>query len=157
MRTNLYGPGDNNDLENSHVLPALIRKMHEAKERKNSKMVAWGTGSSRREFLLSDDMADACVFLMSMPDTKLRGVFNSNVTPLINIGCGQDLTIRTLVEVVKGIVGFEGMVDWDSSKPDGTPRKLLDVSRLVSLGWMPKKELTTGIGEVYVDFLNSLQ
>jgi GDP-L-fucose synthase len=157
MPTNLYGPGDNYDLENSHVLPALIRKMHEAKERGDRKMVAWGTGSPYREFLYSDDMAEACVFLMSLADNDLREVFSVEFPPLINIGCGKDLTIRELVALVQETVGFDGIVEWDSSKPDGTPRKLLDVSRLRSLGWSPGTKLADGVMAAYADYQKSLQ
>lgn len=157
MPTNLYGPGDNYDLNNSHVLPALIRKMHEAKEQKKEEMIAWGTGSPRREFLYSDDMADACVFLMSLPDSKLSGLFQENLPPLINVGCGADLTIKSLVEIVRDIVGFNGDVKWDESRSDGTPRKLLDVRHLFELGWRPKKELAAGIRIAYADYKTSLQ
>lgn len=155
MPTNLYGPGDNYDLLDSHVLPALIRKMHEAKERGDDKVIAWGTGTPRREFLYSDDMADACVYLMNLPDEK----FNSLITqpdhpPLINIGCGKDQTIKELVYLVKDVIGFEGEVEWDSDKPDGTPQKLLDVSRITSLGWQPTIELKEGIAKAYQNFLN---
>ena len=155
MPTNLYGPGDNYDLENSHVLPALIRKMHEAKVKNNEKMVAWGTGSPRREFLYSDDMADACVHLMSMQDDLFASLLREDIAPLVNIGCGQDVTIRELVNMVKDVVGFKGNVEWDSSKPDGTPRKLLDIGRIDSLGWRPKVDLVTGIGKAYQDFLDT--
>ncbi len=156
MPTNLYGPGDNYDLENSHVLPALIRKMHEAKERGDSTMIAWGSGTPYREFLYSDDMADACVFLMERPDNELGEVFSADYPPLVNIGCGTDLTIRDLVALVQKTVGFTGTVEWDSSKPDGTPRKLLDVSRLSSLGWSPGTELAEGVRVAYADYCNSL-
>lgn len=154
MPTNLYGPNDNYDLENSHVLPALIRKMHEAKVNKDKKMLAWGTGSPRREFLHSEDMADACLFLMTLPENSLIGLFSPDCPPLINIGCGTDLTIRELVNMVKDVVGFQGEIEWDSSKPDGTPRKLLDVTRLWALGWRPRKELRDGIADAYRDFLS---
>ena len=152
MPTNLYGPGDNYDLENSHVVPALIRKMHEAKERGIPEVIVWGTGRPRREFLYSEDMADACVTLMSMKDES----FNARVTqypPLINIGCGVDLTIRELAELVARTVGFKGALKFDASKPDGTPRKLLDVERLFSLGWRPTMKLDAGIKASYLDFL----
>ena len=155
MPTNLYGPGDNYDLENSHVLPALIRKMHEAKVNNDKKMTAWGTGSPRREFLYSDDMADACVHLMSMQDDLFDFLLREDIAPLINIGCGQDVKIRLLVSLVKDIVGFMGNVEWDNSKPDGTPRKLLDIGRIDSLGWRPKVDLVTGIGKAYQDFLDT--
>ena len=136
MPTNLYGPGDNYDLQNSHVLPALIRKMHEAKERGIPEVIVWGTGKPRREFLYSEDMADACVTLMSMKDESFDGQA-TQYPPLINIGCGVDLTIRELAELVAKTVGFKGALKFDTSKPDGTPRKLLDVGRLFCLGWRP--------------------
>ena len=153
MPTNLYGPGDNYDLQNSHVLPALIRKMHEAKERGVPEVVVWGTGSPRREFLYSEDMADACVTLMSMKDEP----FDAQATqypPLINIGCGEDLTIKELAEIVARTIGFKGALKFDTSKPDGTPRKLLDVGRLFSLGWRPTVQLDAGIKAAYDDFLH---
>lgn len=153
MPTNLYGPGDNYDLQNSHVLPALIRKMHEAKVRGDALMTAWGTGKPRREFLYSDDMAAACIYLMTLSNEELAPLFNEKSAPLVNIGCGSDLTIRELTEMVKEIVGFQGRIEWDSSKPDGTPRKLLDVSRLRSFGWQPKIDLSEGIKRAYQDFL----
>ena len=153
MPTNLYGPGDNYDLKNSHVLPALIRKMHEAKERGIPEVIVWGTGKPRREFLYSEDMADACVTLIGMKDEP----FNAQVSqypPLINIGCGVDLTIRELAELVAKTVGFKGALKFDTSKPDGTPRKLLDVERLFSLGWRPTIPLDAGIKAAYLDFLH---
>ena len=146
MPTNLYGPGDNYDLQNSHVLPALIRKMHEAKERSNKETVVWGTGTPRREFLYSDDMADACVHLMEKSDATDIGEF-------VNIGVGNDVTIRELAELVARTVGFNGRLVFDSTKPDGTPQKLLDVSRLNFLGWKPKTSLHDGIGKAYADYL----
>lgn len=155
MPTNLYGPGDNYDLQNSHVLPALIRKMHEAKVGNKKTMVAWGTGTPCREFLYSDDMADACVYLMSLDEGSFDQLLSDDVPPLINIGCGKDLTIRELVALVKEVVGFTGVIEWDSSKPDGTPRKLLDVSRLFAQGWQPQVELTEGVRKAYDDFLKS--
>ena len=157
MPTNLYGPGDNYSLENSHVLPALIRKMHEAKERGDENVIAWGTGNPRREFLYSADMADACVYLMSLPEREFVQFVNHDSAPLVNIGCGEDLTIRELVNMVKDIVGFDGKVEWDSSKPDGTPQKLLDVNRLSVAGWRPKTELGDGIKEAYDDFLTKYE
>lgn len=135
MPTNLYGPGDNFDLETSHVVPALIRKFHEAKARDENKVTVWGTGTPRREFLHVDDLADACVFLMRHYDEP----------SIINVGAGNDTTIRELSAMIKDIVGFTGAVRFDSSKPDGTPQKLLDVSRLRSLGWKPKIPLDEGI------------
>ncbi len=155
MPTNLYGPGDNYDLQNSHVLPALIRKMHEAKERRNPEVIVWGTGKPRREFLYSDDMADACLELMKLDD----GLFNTQATqypPLLNVGCGEDVTIKELATLVAKIVGFEGALKFDTSKPDGTPRKLLDVGRLFSLGWRPATPLEAGIRAAYLDFLQRL-
>jgi GDP-L-fucose synthase len=139
MPTNLYGPNDNYDLENSHVLPALIRKAHEARERGDEEYVVWGSGTPRREFLYVDDLADACVFLA---ETKYDG-------PLINIGAGEDVTIRELAESVMHVVGFSGRIRFDSSKPDGTPRKLLDVSRLSTLGWRARTSLRDGIAMAY--------
>ncbi|GMR00375.1 MAG: GDP-L-fucose synthase [Zetaproteobacteria bacterium] len=145
MPTNLYGPNDNFDLETSHVLPAMIRKFHEARERKDNQVVLWGTGSPRREFLHVDDLADACLFLMALDSSHLT----PHPSRLFNIGVGEDVTIRELAELVQGIVGFEGEIVWDDSKPDGTPRKLMDVSRLHGLGWQAKTPLTGGIADVY--------
>lgn len=139
MPTNLYGPNDNYDLETSHVLPALIRKAHEARERGDREYVVWGSGTPRREFLYVDDLADACVFLAESGYTG----------PLINIGAGRDVTIRELAETVMQVVGFDGRIRFDSSKPDGTPRKLLDVSRLAALGWEARTPLRDGIAMAY--------
>ena len=139
MPTNLYGPNDNFDLETSHVLPAMIRKFHEAKVNNSPEVVLWGTGSPKREFLHVDDLADACVFLMN----------NYDGTEIVNIGTGEDLTIKELAEMIKDIVGFEGKITWDSSKPDGTPRKLLDVSNLVKAGWLYLIPLKEGIEQTY--------
>ncbi|MFY7866989.1 GDP-L-fucose synthase [Roseateles sp.] len=143
MPTNLYGPNDNYDLNNSHVLPALIRKAHEAKLRGDSELVVWGSGTPMREFLYADDLADACVYLME------QGYDG----PLVNIGTGTDVTIRELAETVMKVVGFEGRIVFDASKPDGTPRKLMDVSLLASLGWRASTGLAEGIGKAYADFL----
>jgi GDP-L-fucose synthase len=156
MPTNLYGPGDNYDLETSHVMPALIRKMYEAKISGQREVVVWGSGIPRREFLYSDDLAYACVFLMKL-NQELFGSLVASETdpPLINVGSGQDQTIRELAELVAEVVGFEGVLRFDSSKPDGTPRKLLDVSRLNSLGWKPKVGLRAGLELAYRDFLES--
>lgn len=151
MPTNLYGPNDNYDLHNAHVLPALIRKFHEAKLRGDGKVIAWGTGSPRREFMHVDDMADACVYLMQLPDADFDQLIVGR-PPLINIGVGEDLTIRELTEMVGRIVGYEGNVVWDTTKPDGTPRKLLDVSRLAALGWSAKKALPQGIASTYAAY-----
>ena len=155
MPTNLYGPGDNFDLENSHVLPALIRKFHAAKTNAESSVIVWGSGTPRREFLHVDDVADACVFLMGLPDENFDSLLNSSSPPLINVGCGEDLTINELVELIKGVVGYEGGVEWDSSKPDGTPRKLLDSSCLHGLGWKMKTPLTEGVRSTYEWFLDN--
>ena len=143
MPTNLYGPNDNYDLANSHVLPALIRKAHEAKARGDAELVVWGSGTPRREFLYVDDLADACVFLME------QGYDG----PFLNIGVGQDVTIRELAEMVKQVIGFTGKTVFDTSKPDGTPRKLLDVSRLAALGWKAMTDLRDGIRMAYQQFL----
>ena len=139
MPTNLYGPNDNYDLASSHVLPALIRKAHEARLRGDHEYVVWGSGTPRREFLYVDDLADACVHLME------RGYDG----PLVNIGSGEDVTIRELAETVMDVVGFKGSISFDSSKPDGTPRKLLDVSRLTGLGWSARTKLRDGIRLAY--------
>ena len=143
MPTNLYGPGDNYDLNNSHVLPALIRKAHEAKLRKDPRLMVWGSGKPRREFLHVDDMARACVMLME------QGYDG----PFVNIGCGNDITIRELVEEVVSVVGFEGELQFDTSKPDGTPQKLLDVSKANALGWKAEIALRPGIQDAYHWFL----
>jgi GDP-L-fucose synthase len=145
MPTNLYGPNDNYDLNNSHVLPALIRKAHEAKLRGDASYVVWGSGKPMREFLHVDDMADACVFLMER-DTVQDGLFN--------VGSGQDVTIRELAETVMSVVGFKGDILFDASKPDGTPRKLLNVERMRALGWQAKTSLRDGIANAYADFLS---
>ena len=149
MPTNLYGPGDNFDLANSHVLPALIRKFHEAREKNDSEVVVWGTGSPRREFLHVDDMADACVHLLGLPDSQYTGMVKSLKPCLINIGMGRDITIKELAELVKKIVDFKGKIVFDTSKPDGTPQKLLDISRMTKLGWKPQISLHEGIISTY--------
>jgi GDP-L-fucose synthase len=143
MPTNLYGPNDNYDLQNSHVLPALIRKFHEAKIAEAPSVTCWGTGAPLREFLYADDLARACVFLMD----------HYSEEQFINVGSGAELSIRELAEVVKRVVGFEKEIVWDKSKPDGTPRKLMDSSRLAALGWRPQMDLETGIKLAYEDFL----
>ena len=146
MPTNLYGPGDNYDLATSHVLPALIRKMVEARDSGAHQVVLWGTGTPRREFLHSNDMAAACVFLLNLPEAQFAPlVGNEEEAPLVNIGCGEDLTIAELAALVADAVGFTGSLVFDSSKPDGTARKLLDISRLNSLGWRPQIPLKVGI------------
>jgi len=143
MPTNLYGPNDNYDLTNSHVLPALIRKCHEAKQRGDAELVVWGTGTPLREFLYVDDLADACVHLME------QGYDG----PLVNIGCGSDVSISELAETVMKVVGFEGRIVFDASKPDGTPRKLMSVERIAALGWRASTTLEQGIGLAYADYL----
>lgn len=143
MPTNLYGPNDNYDLQNSHVLPAMIRKFHEAKEQGEQSMELWGTGSPMREFLYADDLSEACLFLME----------TYNDAELVNIGTGIDVTIKELAATVQRIVGFAGTVKWDTSRPDGTPRKLMDVSKLHGLGWKHHIELAEGIQLAYQDFL----
>lgn len=143
MPTNMYGPNDNYDLHSSHVLPALIRKFHEAKAGNKPEVVCWGTGSPLREFLFADDLARACVFLMEYYSEE----------QFINVGFGSDISIRELSELVKRIIGFEGKIVWDTTKPDGTPRKLMDSSRLFALGWKPAVNLEQGIRLAYADFL----
>jgi GDP-L-fucose synthase len=159
MPTNLYGPGDNYHPENSHVIPAMIRRFHEAKIAGKPSVSVWGTGEPRREFLYSDDMADACVHLISLPDATYAGLLGSDesatgefMPPVVNIGVGNDLTIRALAELVREVVGFPGRLDFDSTKPDGTPRKLMDVSRLTRLGWVARTPLPEGIAQAYADF-----
>jgi GDP-L-fucose synthase len=139
LPTNLYGPGDNFDLESSHVLPALMRKIHEARVAGSSHMTVWGSGAPRREFMHVDDLADACLFLMRHYDSGEP----------VNVGCGQDLTIRELAQTLARVIGFEGLFEFDGSKPDGTPRKMLDVSRLNALGWRPRIDLETGVAMTY--------
>ena len=145
MPTNLYGPGDNYDLNNSHVVPALIRKFHEAKERGDAHVPCWGTGSPRREFLHVDDLAAACLFLMEQYDDK----------PFVNVGTGEDLPIKELAEMIQRIVGFEGAIAWDSDKPDGTPRKLMDCGRIQALGWKHRIGLEEGLRSVYAAYKES--
>jgi GDP-L-fucose synthase len=147
MPTNLYGPNDNYDLQNSHVLPALLRKAHEAKERGDGELVVWGSGKPMREFLFVDDMAAACLFLMEHEEIA-DGLFN--------IGSGTDVTIRELAETIMRVVGFEGRLVFDASKPDGTPRKLMDVSRMAALGWRASVELSEGITRTYATFQESV-
>lgn len=142
MPTNLYGPNDNYDLQNSHVLPALLRKFHTAKVEGHDSVPVWGSGSPRREFLHVDDLAEACIYLMHHYDDK----------PFVNIGTGEDVTIKELAETIKEIVGFKGTIEWDSSKPDGTPRKLMNVDRMHHMGWKHRIELKDGIASVYEEF-----
>jgi GDP-L-fucose synthase len=149
MPTNLYGPGDNFDLANSHVLPALMRKVVEAKAAGEKRMEVWGTGRPRRELLFSEDLAEACVFLMNLPEEKFAGLLTEDQAPLINIGTGEDLTIRELAETVCDVLGFDGELVFDTSRPDGTPQKLLDVSRIRALGWEASTTLPEGILRTY--------
>ena len=159
MPTNLYGPGDNYHPENSHVIPALIRKFHEAKVRGDMTVTVWGTGTPRREFMYSDDMADACVFLMNLPDTQyelLLGNCTSNADrfepPLVNIGVGSDVTIRELAGLVQTVVGFDGAIGFDATKPDGAMRKLMDVELLNARGWHAGTTLASGLSKAFSDF-----
>src|SRR5438477_9265397 len=153
MPTNLFGPGDRYDLDSSHVIPALLRKMHEAKLSSMTEVVIWGSGTPRREFLYSDDAADACVFLMTLSEGQLQRILAVEaIPPIVNVGCGQDITIRELAEMIAEIVGFEGRLVYDRSKPDGTPRKLLNVDRLTALGWEPRISLREGLRKAYRDF-----
>lgn len=143
MPTNLYGPNDNFDLETSHVLAALLRKAHEAKMRKDRQMIVWGSGKPRREFLHVDDLASACVLLLEKYDSP----------EIINIGCGEDISIQELAELICDVVGFDGELAWDTTRPDGTPRKLLDVTKVKALGWKPSIPLREGIEQTYEWFL----
>ncbi|MEM6532596.1 MAG: GDP-L-fucose synthase [Myxococcota bacterium] len=155
MPTNLYGPGDNYDLEKSHVLPAMIRKMHEAK-RSGGPVTLWGSGTPRREFLFSEEMAEASVYLMRLSDAEFDTMLaTDSEPPLINIGVGEDVSIRELAELVAEVVGYSGSIEWDRSKPDGTPRKLLDVSKLTAAGWRSKVPLPEGVARAYRDFLST--
>ena len=153
MPTNLYGQGDHYDLKSSHVLPALIRKIHEAKQRGEREVTLWGSGRPRREFLLSDDMAEACVFLMRLPDSPFERLVAPAQAPLINVGAGEDQSIAELASLIAEVLAYRGGFVYDASRPDGTPRKLLDVSRLAALGWKPKATLRKGIALAYEDFL----
>jgi GDP-L-fucose synthase len=164
MPTNLYGPGDNYDLNTSHVIPALIRKFHEAKLANSREVIVWGSGTPKREFLYSEDMADACVFLMNLPEAKYDSLLGSDEAktgrfepPLVNIGVGEDVTIRELAEAVKSVVGFEGEIVFDASKPDGPPRKLLDVGKLSAMGWQARVGLRAGIGLAYGAYANNIE
>jgi GDP-L-fucose synthase len=146
MPTNLYGPGDNYNLQNSHVLPALVRKMHEAKAAGSDTVTVWGSGSPRREFLYSDDLADACVYLMNESSA-------AEIGEIVNIGVGKDITIKELALLIADIVGFDGELTFDASYPDGAPRKLLDVSRMTALGWEARTELRDGIAKAYTEWV----
>ncbi len=159
MPTNLYGPGDNYHPTNSHVIPALLRKFHEAKTAGAPQVTVWGTGTPRREFLYSDDMADACVFLMNLPDARYEALLGSDESvtgrfepPLVNIGVGEDVTIAELAALVARVVGYAGDIVYDTSKPDGTPRKLMDVGLLRSVGWQARTTLEEGLHAAYTEF-----
>jgi GDP-L-fucose synthase len=156
MPTNLYGPGDNYHIENSHVIPAMIRRFHEAKQNNLPQVTIWGTGSPRREFLYSEDMADACVFLMNLPQGQYQSLLasdrNDGLPPVINIGVGEDVTILELAELVKQIVGYQGTIVTDPNKLDGTPRKLMSIARLSTLGWKPATLLKDGLHLAYKNF-----
>jgi len=156
MPTNLYGPGDSYHPENSHVIPALIRKFHEAKQANVSEVVVWGTGTPKREFLYNEDMADACVFLMNLPDEQYQPLLasdrNDGLAPVINIGVGEDVTIKELAETVQQVVGYTGEIVFDVTKPDGTPRKLMDVQRLKKIGWKSRVTLNKGLTCTYQEF-----
>ena len=153
MPANLFGPGDNYDLHGSHVLPALIRRMHEAKQNDDCSVTLWGTGEPLREFLYSDDLADAAVRLLKLPTTETENLFSAITPPLVNVGYGEELSIRELSGKIARIVGYTGQINWDISQPDGTPRKLLDSQLLRSFGWLPKTHLDAGIRAAYEDFL----
>jgi GDP-L-fucose synthase len=157
MPTNLYGPGDNFDLQGSHVLPALMRKIIEAKAAGEKRITVWGTGRPRREFLYSDDLADACLYLLSLPEETYSGLLNSREAPLINIGTGEDLTIKELAELVARVLDFDCELEFDTSKQDGTPQKLLDVSRLHGLGWKATISLEDGIRRTYESVRSQLE
>jgi GDP-L-fucose synthase len=151
MPTNLYGPGDNYHPENSHVIPALIRRFHEAKQNNAPRVKVWGTGSPRREFLHVDDMAAASIHVMNLSPEE----YQANTSPMcshINVGCGEDVTIKELAELIAKVVGYQGEIEFDTSKPDGTPRKLMDSSRLQELGWQPQMDLERGLANAYEDF-----
>lgn len=157
MPTNLYGPGDNYHPENSHVIPALIRRFHEAKLANAPSVTVWGTGTPKREFLYSEDMADACVYLMNLPDAQFVPLLgqdrNDGLPPLMNIGVGHDLSIRELAETVRDVVGYQGAIEFDATKPDGTPRKLMDVGRLNAMGWKAHTGMREGLARAYQDFM----
>ncbi|MFM9427931.1 nucleoside-diphosphate-sugar epimerase [Variovorax sp. GrIS 2.14] len=155
MPTNMYGEGDNYHPEHSHILPTLIRRFHQAKVNADPSVVVWGSGTPRREFMYSTDLGEAIVFLLGLPDTGFAALTQPEVAPLINVGVGHDITIRELATLIKSVVGYEGELAFDSSKPDGTPRKLLDVSRLHSLGWRAQTTLDVGVRTAYADFLQN--
>ncbi len=158
MPTTLSGPGDNYHPENAHVIPALIRRFHEARLANAPSVTVWGSGTPRREFLYSEDMADACVYLMNLADEPFVSLLgqerNDGLPPLMNIGVGHDLTIRELAEMVKAVVGYPGTIEFDATKPDGTPRKLMDVGRLNGMGWQAGTSFEAGLKQAYMDFLD---
>ena len=160
MPTNLYGPGDNYNPETSHVIPALIRRFHEAKIAGDPSVTIWGTGSPRREFLYSEDMVEACVYLINLPEDAFVSLLHPEAdgikAPLINIGSGHDMTIKELAEAIQATVGYLGSIKFDTSKPDGTPRKLLDVKRITDIGWQPTTSLEAGLRLAYLDFKKTL-
>lgn len=163
MPTNLYGPGDNYHPENSHVIPALIRKFHEAKVNNQPLVTVWGTGTPKREFLYNQDMADACVFLMELENNHFQSLLGSDESvsgmfqpPIVNVGYGSDITIKELAETVQKVIGYQGNVQFDTSKPDGTPRKLMDCNILHQAGWQPKVSIESGLEIAYQDFLNQI-
>ncbi|MBX5460598.1 MAG: GDP-L-fucose synthase [Steroidobacteraceae bacterium] len=160
MPCNLYGPGDNFHPQNSHVIPGLIRKFHEARERGDTSVTVWGTGTPRREFLHVDDVADACAFLLALPDDQFEPLLGRDeartgifMPPLVNIGSGEDLPISELAEKIRAVVGFSGGIEFDPSKPDGTPRKVLDIRRIRALGWKPSISLEAGLRDTYRSFM----
>jgi len=157
MPPNLYGPGDNYDLTNSHVIPALLRRFHEAKSSNGKSVTIWGSGTPRREFLINSDAADACVFLMNLPEDLFSGLTSSDRPPLVNVGSGDDITILELATLVAETTGFRGSLQFDQGKPDGTPRKLLDSGRVRSLGWSPRCHLRSGLQIAYADFQDRLK
>jgi len=154
MPTNLYGPGDNYHPENSHVIPGLIRRFHEAKNTKAPFVTVWGSGKAKREFLYIDDMARACVHIMNLDELTFKQQTKKTIS-YINAGSGSDLTIKELAEIIKVVVGYEGHIKFDQTKPDGSPRKLIDSQRLNNLGWNPKISLKDGLNNAYKDFLKS--
>jgi GDP-L-fucose synthase len=153
MPTNLYGPGDSYDLNNSHVLPALIRKMHEAMKAGSEEVVIWGTGAPKREFLYSEDMAEACVYLLGLAPPEFAQLIADSAPPLVNIGYGEDLSIAELARTVARVLGFRGRLRFDTSRPDGTLRKFLDSGRINALGWKPRTRMDAGIALAYADYL----
>jgi GDP-L-fucose synthase len=157
MPTNLYGPGDNFDLKGSHVLPALMRKVVEAKRAGETRLSVWGTGRPRREFLYSDDLAEACIHLLTLPEKSYQSLLTQDEAPLINIGTGEDLTIRELAELVARVLEFDCELVFDTSRQDGTPQKLLDVSRIHSLGWKAKVSLEEGVRRTYASAQSQLE